>query len=85
MSYVKWPKIPTCTKVRDIRPDEEEDIEGTVQNAPPTPPVTEGESAPPDGEQYIPDLEWCQKSCDNDHSGWCGLCDEEYPDWRADL
>jgi hypothetical protein len=42
-------------------------------------------AAPAHGEQYIPDLEWCQKSCDNDHSGWCGLCDEEYPDWRADL
>ena len=36
----------------------------------------------PRGEPYIPDLEWCHNSCNGDHSGWCGLCDENYTGWR---
>jgi hypothetical protein len=58
---------------------------GTAQHAPLTSPDTDWEPEHYDGEQYIPGLEWCLKSCDNDHSGWCELCDEEYPDWRAHL
>ena len=65
---------PTCSKYWEAK--------GPIE---PIPFVTEREPAPAHGEQYIPDLEWCRKSCDNDHSGWCGLCDEEYAGWRAAL
>ena len=36
----------------------------------------------PPSEQYTPDLQWCHNSCDGDHSGWCGLCDQNYTGWR---
>jgi hypothetical protein len=54
---------------------------GCASTAPP-PRLTERQDPIPGGEQYIPDLQWCHKSCDGDHSGWCGLCDQNYTGWR---
>ncbi len=48
----------------------------------PTSPVTEWQELLPGSEEYIPPVEWCHKSCDEDHSGRCGLCDENYTGWR---
>jgi hypothetical protein len=45
-------------------------------------PVPQLPSVRTDSDQYIPDLQWCHKSCYEDHSGWCGLCDQKYTGWR---
>lgn len=54
---------------------------GPHQQAP-IPRATERETPLPNGEAYIPPVEWCHQSCLEDHSGWCRLCDENYTGWR---